>query len=289
MTGRSRRPTGSRPAAAGCWRSGVGNALGNPSSQQRLRQISGPQVVRDAGLADMDSLNDVDVALVTDFDDLAAFLRGVVLQLCSPSLTIQKLAQTPDSAAYDPAQGWDMTVTPTVPGGTGFDWILPNDARRPRRRPSARTPTGSPSSSGNRYHRRPGLGGRRSRRRSRPGYTAGRPGPDNDFVVRVPGRGGRGAHGLPASSTWRTRTTRPSTSTRSGRRSAPARSTTPSTTHPAIALSKVNAPTEVRGDLDPPATVTSDFVVTNPGNTPLANVSVTDDNCGAAEPVPATR
>ncbi len=51
---------------------GVGNALSNSSSQPRLRQISGPQVVRDAGLALIDSLNDVDVALVTDFDDLAA-------------------------------------------------------------------------------------------------------------------------------------------------------------------------------------------------------------------------
>ena len=50
----------------------------------------------------------------------------------------------------------------------------------------------------------------------------------------------------------------------------------------------MNAPTSLRGDLDPPATVTSDFEVTNPGNTPLANVSVTDDVCGAADPVPTT-
>ena len=75
---------------------GVGSALSNTNSQARLRQISGPQVVRDAGLALVDSLNEIDVALVTDFDDLALFLRDVVLQLCSPSLTIQKLAQTPD-------------------------------------------------------------------------------------------------------------------------------------------------------------------------------------------------
>ena len=55
---------------------GVGTALSNSSSQGRLRQISGPQVVRDADLDDIESLNDVDVALVTDFDDLAAFLRA---------------------------------------------------------------------------------------------------------------------------------------------------------------------------------------------------------------------
>ncbi len=82
-------------------------------------------MVRDAGLGTIDSLNEVDVALVTNFEDLAAFLRSVVLQLCSPSLTIQKVAQTPDSAAYEPARGWDMTVAPRVPTGSGFTWILP--------------------------------------------------------------------------------------------------------------------------------------------------------------------
>ena len=56
-----------------------------------------------------------------DFDQLAQFLREVVLQLCSPSLTIRKLAQSPSSAEYLPAPGWDMTVTPTVPGGVRLD------------------------------------------------------------------------------------------------------------------------------------------------------------------------
>ena len=64
---------------------------------------------------------------------------------------------------------------------------------------------------------------------------------------------------------------------------------------PAIHLEKVNNPTEVRGDLadnpnpgDPPATVTSSYTVTNPGNTPLASVHVTDDKCAKVEPVPLT-
>ena len=35
---------------------------------------------------------------MTDFEKLAAFMRGVVLELCSPSLTIRKLAQTPGNA-----------------------------------------------------------------------------------------------------------------------------------------------------------------------------------------------
>ena len=76
--------------AAGCSPSASARALDNSASANRLTQISGPQVVRDADLDDLDSLNDVDVALVTDFKKLAAFMRGVVIQLCSPSLTIQQ-------------------------------------------------------------------------------------------------------------------------------------------------------------------------------------------------------
>jgi uncharacterized repeat protein (TIGR01451 family) len=57
---------------------------------------------------------------------------------------------------------------------------------------------------------------------------------------------------------------------------------------PAIALQKSNSPTLVRGDLDPPATVTSSYTATNPGNTALSGVTVTDDTCGPVDPVPAT-
>ena len=62
---------------------GVGSAVTQGSSVQRLEQISGPQVVRD--VSGITSLNQVDVAVVPDFDDLAALLRKVVTQLCSPS------------------------------------------------------------------------------------------------------------------------------------------------------------------------------------------------------------
>lgn len=106
---------------------GVGSALSNNASRDRLIAISGPQVVRDDDLDDITSLNEVDLALVSDFDDLAKFLRGVVLQLCSPSLTIRKLAQSPESALYLPAEGWETTVAPSAPGG-GFRWILPDTA-----------------------------------------------------------------------------------------------------------------------------------------------------------------
>ncbi len=53
-------------------------------------------------------------------------------ELCSPSLTIQKLAQTPGSAQYAPASGWDMTVTPhgsdRLPGSAGSFRRAPRDA-----------------------------------------------------------------------------------------------------------------------------------------------------------------
>jgi hypothetical protein len=52
---------------------GVGAALQNPSSSARLELIAGPQVVEDADLPNINSINDVDVALVQDFDDLAQF------------------------------------------------------------------------------------------------------------------------------------------------------------------------------------------------------------------------
>ena len=55
---------------------GVGAAVTQPDSVARLIQIAGPQVVRDVSA--VTSLNQVDVAVVPDFDDLAALLRKVV-------------------------------------------------------------------------------------------------------------------------------------------------------------------------------------------------------------------
>ena len=44
----------------------------------------------------------------------------------------------------------------------------------------------------------------------------------------------------------------------------------------------------MRGDLDPPAQVTSSYVVTNPGNTALHGITVIDDTCGPVTPVPTS-
>ena len=56
---------------------GVGNAFGGGTSgaaaRARLVAVSGPQVVTDAD--DITSLNEVDVALVEEFDELQDVLR----------------------------------------------------------------------------------------------------------------------------------------------------------------------------------------------------------------------
>ncbi|WCO69099.1 hypothetical protein PO878_10215 [Iamia majanohamensis] len=104
---------------------GAGSAFTSSDAVTRLKAVSGPQVAYDA--QDITDLNSVDVALIEDFDELAVALRRVVTQLCSPSLTIRKLAQTPDDPAYQPAEGWDMTVEPVVSTAEDppYRWILP--------------------------------------------------------------------------------------------------------------------------------------------------------------------
>ena len=127
---------------------GVGFAVtGSTASIDRLKRISVPQVVTSSTINTITSINQVDVTLLPEFDQFAAFLRSIVSELCSPSLSIRKLAQTADNAAYTPAPNWDITVTPTVTAGT-YDWILPDTDRgatsRLQRR-DARRNTAGPS------------------------------------------------------------------------------------------------------------------------------------------------
>jgi hypothetical protein len=291
---RIKGPNGSRMLVVG-----VGNALSSQASVNRLIAISGPQVARDADLNKITSLNQVDVALVTKFTDLAAFLRHVVLQLCSPSLTIQKLAQTAGSAAYAPAQGWDMTVTPrALPPGTGFNWILPNTTPAASKTvstnangfaqfqwepiPPASDPNAAIDSAATVSEALKG------------NHTPGRPGPNNDFSCDL-----KDEDGNVRTVTGELNLTDPNNPSFDlnpiGQEIVTCKVYNSYNYAPAIHLAKVNTPTELRGDLadnpnpgDPPASVTSNFTVTNPGNTPLSNVSVTDSECGPVAPVPAT-
>jgi hypothetical protein len=264
---------------------GVGNALSSQSSQNRLRQISGPQVVRDGDLADIDSLNEVDVALVTEFDDLAAFLRSVVLQLCSPSLTIQKLAQSATSTAYAPVPGWNMTVTPRVPSGSGFTWILPDTT------PAAFKTEATDANGLAQFQWEPIPADADSAatvsEALQPDYIAGRPGPSNDFSCEL-----KDEEGNVRTVTGELNLSNPSAPAFDldpiGQEIVTCKVFNSYDYRPAINVEKVNNPTSLRGDLEPPASVTSTYAVTNPGNTPLSNVSVDDDVCGGAAPVPPT-
>lgn len=259
---------------------GVGSALTNQASINRMIAVSGPQVVRDADLAGIDSLNDVDVALVTDFDDLAAFLNSVVLQLCSPSLTIRKFAQSSADASYQPAPGWAITAQPTTTSGQ-FDWILPDTT------PAVSKTLATDGLGFAQFQWEPIPSNQSSQaavtETTQPGFTAGRPGlpdfrcelRDDESNVRVVQgeltvNGTQAGFSLPqigaeivTCSLWNS-----------------------FNYAPAIAVSKVNAPTSVRGDLTPPAPVTSNYAVSNPGNTPLAPIHVTDDKCASVAPVP---
>ena len=102
---------------------GVGSALSNRASLDRLKAISGPRVYDSSQSSDFD-INSYDVALVPNFAALGQSLRNVATELCSSSLTITKRAQTPDSVSFDPSPGWEFTVNPTVPGGT-YVWTQP--------------------------------------------------------------------------------------------------------------------------------------------------------------------
>jgi uncharacterized repeat protein (TIGR01451 family) len=257
---------------------GVGSALSNPASRNRLIAVSGPQVVTDAGLGAVTSINQIDVALVTQFSNLANFLRGVVLQLCSPSLTIRKMAQSADSATYAPAPGWTMTATPSVPGGT-FNWILPDTA------PAVSKSLVTDINGFAQFQWEPNPATSDSQATVQetllPNFTAGRPAAtdfrcefkDEDGKVRV-------QEGELVNFAFTLNPIREEIVTCTVWNSF--------NYQPAIAVAKVNAPTEVRGDLIPPASVTSSYVVTNPGNTPLSNVNVTDNTCAPVSPVPPT-
>ncbi len=255
---------------------GVGAALDSIASRNRLIAVTGPQVVTDANLGTVTSINQIDVALVRDFQDLANVLRGVVLELCSPSLTIRKLAQTADSATYRPAPGWSMTATPSVPGGT-FSWILPDTT------PAVSKTLVTDANGFAQFQWEPAPPDSASAATVQeallPDFVAGRPAA-TDFRCELKDERGnvRVQEGELVNGAF--------TLAPIGQEIVTCTVWNSFNYQPAIAIAKVNTPTEVRGDLEPPATVTSSYVVTNPGNTALTNVTVTDNTCGPVTPIP---
>lgn len=113
------RPVGQGGAGSHVFVVGVGSALSNTASQNRLQRISGPQRLEGPngtlGDADDNSFATADYTLVTDFAALAARMRGVITELCSPSLNVRKLVIPAGGAAGDatPSAGWSISATAT--------------------------------------------------------------------------------------------------------------------------------------------------------------------------------
>lgn len=162
---------------------GVGPSVTTPGSASvdRMKKMSGPQVVQDSQLSSITNINQIDVALVKDFDKLASFLRQVVSELCTPSMTIRKWAQGADNGDYQPAAGWNMEVTPTVPGG--FDWILPDTA------PAASKNEDTDAQGYAQFQWEPKSSGATSNghvaETVKSNFTGGRPGKDNDWTCEL--------------------------------------------------------------------------------------------------------
>lgn len=270
---------------------GVGSALDNSSSANRLVQIAGPQVARDGDLGGIDSINDIDVALVRDFDRLASFLRAVVSELCSPSLSIRKLAQTPESAEYLPAAGWDLTVSPSVTNGS-WGWILPDTD--PAALPTCGNPT-NPDDQAPRTCTTNASGLANFQWEPDPetapttavvsetleaGYTAGRPdAPDWRCQVKdIDGNVDIEEGDFAGAPQFTLDVDSQDIITCSIYNSLDYA--------PSITLTKEDTPTQVRGDLGSPGgTVTSTFVVTNTSpNAVLSDVALTDDQCAPVGP-----
>ncbi len=108
---------------------GVGAALTNNASRQRLISMSGPDVYSGTGTFDIAT---DDVYLEPDFANLETALRETAFQLCAPSVNIRKLVDfTPDPNSLDDAvagTGFEIEGTVTDPAPTAFSWVLPNGA-----------------------------------------------------------------------------------------------------------------------------------------------------------------
>ncbi len=120
---------------------GVGNAFntsGNgPGNRDALRQVSDSNAFNSSALSDATLIGEgftvgafnpatTDVIFENDFNDLKQALKDVATSQCQGSLTIKKLASTPQAPdTYNAASGWVFNGKPTAPG-TAYSWVAPN-------------------------------------------------------------------------------------------------------------------------------------------------------------------
>jgi uncharacterized repeat protein (TIGR01451 family) len=113
---------------------GVGAAVTRPASAKRLTAMSGFDQFPPA------AFEEADYTLVEDFDQLAAALRQIAVELCSGSVTITKLVDTGDGV-FRPQPGWDFTASVSMSAG-GFNWVQPPPATPPDTRTQTTTQDG---------------------------------------------------------------------------------------------------------------------------------------------------
>jgi uncharacterized repeat protein (TIGR01451 family) len=99
---------------------GVGAAVTTETSARRLTAVSGFHKIPPA------DLSTGDYTLVTDFDELAAALRKIAVELCQASVTVTKLVDKGDGV-YREDSGWKFTTTVSTDPG-GFTWVQPGSA-----------------------------------------------------------------------------------------------------------------------------------------------------------------
>jgi von Willebrand factor type A domain len=106
----------------------VGNGVTSAASLARIEKISGPDVFPNASNDPFDISTD-DVYREPDFNELEDALREAAFQLCSPSVTVEKIVDlTPDPNSLDdalPGPNWQITGDVTAPGNGTYAWILP--------------------------------------------------------------------------------------------------------------------------------------------------------------------
>ncbi|KZX51223.1 hypothetical protein A3709_10355 [Halioglobus sp. HI00S01] len=105
----------------------VGKGVTSPSSLDRIKKISGDDVYPDDG--DPFDISTDDVYRQPNFSELEDALREAAFQLCSPSVTVEKILDlTPDPGTTSdgvPGSNWGITGDVDAPGNGDYAWILP--------------------------------------------------------------------------------------------------------------------------------------------------------------------
>ena len=102
---------------------GVGAALSNSDSLNRLIAISGPDVASTAAAV---NLSTTDVLRLADFTTLPDALNKLVNELCKSSVTVKKLVDN-GQGYVDGGAGWQFNATVATSSGS-YSWIAPPPA-----------------------------------------------------------------------------------------------------------------------------------------------------------------